>query len=301
MSTAETAQWALRISLLGVAIALTSLVWQLVLYKLSGSRLSLKLEVGRLDTYDTLLRGPRLGARAPAGMSPVSGPAIDVAIITVTNIGRAPVSVSDIGLDTGMTRVKWRLHRSSGVGFPIAVHSGAKDTSARLDAGSSIVLIFDAWTVLLKRREERAPRPLYVRAVATPAGRRKRRSAFRRRWRITTDRLSLWDDVTVDDDARLYHVVSTTARRAGVDVMKAWAPVKVYAEVEDQWTFDGLVAAMTNRGIDEDKAFNIALQVQLAGLKWGKSGSPAGDDSGGVEPVAPRDGGAPTDSIDDGR
>ncbi len=263
MTPEETAQWALRVSIASAALSVIGVIWQVALYRLSGARLAVELHSGRLDSYDTLTRGPGNHSRRPLRWNDRGGPAIDVAIITVTNIGRSAVSVRDIGLHLGRIRNGIRWHALSASGIPIAVHEGASTNAGRLDTGSSIVVILDVQSVILQRRRERYPKPVYVRAVATPSGRRKRRSSLRRRWKIAPEQLSIWDDVVVDDEARLYHAVSTAARRNKAGVMTTWATSRKYLADNTEPDYGEFVDALEARGIEENAAANIAMEIIL--------------------------------------
>lgn len=96
---------ALTVAIAGAVISLASLAWNLTLYRLSGARLSVRLIPAILTPQGTLMRGPDRGWRKSIPDEFTDGVDrdlfVDLAIIKVTNVDRALVSVSDISLDFG--------------------------------------------------------------------------------------------------------------------------------------------------------------------------------------------------------
>lgn len=107
---------------------------------------------------------------------------VDLAIIKVTNIGRSPVSVSDINLDFGRSGWKpWWRHTIGGSQIPI--HDFAKiEGDVRLEAGSSVSVALDSRQLIEYGLSKSKNGKRTIRATATAAGRRPTRSAWRSRW-----------------------------------------------------------------------------------------------------------------------
>src|SRR5437588_10814917 len=140
------ARWALvgsraavTIALVSIAISVVGLAWQLTLYVLSGARIRLQLFPAVMTHRRATIQGPegRWPKRPPEPAILGDGDLwIELAHVTVANIGRTVVWVSTIGLDLG--RESWWRHRwRTTVSLrPIAVSGGLPDGSpVRLEPG----------------------------------------------------------------------------------------------------------------------------------------------------------------------
>lgn len=180
----STANWALLISIVSAAVTATGLFWQFVLYRLSGPRLAVRLRPALLEDTGTLYHGPERGWGNVDPPEFRIGPwVIDLVRIQVVNVGRAPVAVSEIGIDISRTRRSGRK-RSTLRGFPVLVAQGTKEEVVKLDPGDTLWTYFDLWTLTEHARERIPGRSITMRATAAPAGRRIRRSPWRTRWSI---------------------------------------------------------------------------------------------------------------------
>lgn len=201
---------ALLIAIISVGVAAGGLLWQLIFYHLSGSRLEVRLSPVLVDERSVIKEGPESGwKKGPPPFPEAIGPwVIDLAHVRVTNVGRTPVSVSDVSLDFG--RYRWFRHRSrirmSNV--PVSVLKGREETAVRLDAGESTSNYFDIWPLIEEARKWKHG-VLTVRASAQPAARRPKRSRWRRRWRIPPDAKTLRtpDDAAPANELRAFHAV----------------------------------------------------------------------------------------------
>ena len=236
MSTAETA---LIVAITSAGISLAGLAWNLALYRLSGARLSVRLIPAILTAQGHLLRGPDRGWRRPVPDTFTDVERdhfVDLAIIKVTNVGRAAVSVSDITLDFG--RSGWRPgSRHTIAGRPVPVHE-CREVSGdvRLEAGQSVSVAFDYQPLIDNAREHSSSWNRWIHASATAAGRRPTRSAWRRRWRLTAG-----EDL-------YYPAPSTPERSAFVEVFRAVYPREVN-KVYDAWlSVSGLLLQDANAG-----------------------------------------------------
>lgn len=158
-------------------------------------------------------------------------PWVDVAVIEIVNIGRAPISLSSISLDVGADP-RWRLRRRHTVGMvPIAVHGGLADiTEVRLEAAQSAFAILDLWTAVESARKMR--QRVHVRASVLPAGRRAKRSPWRHRWTVGQSQQHLWPFGPEGDQVLLFQAV-----------WRAIAPIKPSAVYEAWLAITGLLIA----------------------------------------------------------
>lgn len=214
---------ALTVAIASVCISLAGLAWNLTLYRLSGARLNVRLIPAMLTAQGTMMRGPDKGWRTSIPDEFADGVDrelfVDLAIIKVTNVGRAPVSVSDISLDFGRSGWRpWWRHTISGT--PIPIHEcSAVDGDVRLEAGASVSVAIDSRPLIDHGLSRTSKGKRSIRATATAAGRRPTRSAWRRRW--THRNLS----------KRYYPAESTPEREAFVEVFRAvypHNPAKIY-------------------------------------------------------------------------
>lgn len=229
-----TAGWALVISIASAVVALTGVVWQLALYRLSGARLQVRLRPGALTPVGHLVRGRESGWKVPTpGAESVVGdePWVDVAIIQVTNIGRTAVSVSEVGLDFGCHPwwKPWARHVVTGRGIP--VHEGVEGDIFRLEVGASISIIVEPWGLF--RAADHPAEELRVRASALPAGRRRRRSPRRRQWTIEPEQTSIWPFSAVDQDVELFQALfREVANQDPGQVYQSW--IRLHALITER-------------------------------------------------------------------
>lgn len=242
---------ALTVAVASAAVSLASLVWNLTLYRLSGARLNVRLIPAILTEQGTLMRGPDKGWRKSIPDEFAYGIDrdlfVDLAIIKVTNVGRAPVSVSDISLDFG--RSGWRpWWRHTIGGTPIVIHEcSAVKGDVRLEAGATISIAVDSRPLINHGLARSSKGARSIRATATAAGRRPTRSAWRRRW--THRNLS----------KRYYPAEPSPERDAFVEVFRAvypHDPTKVY------WAWTATTALLL-RDADAD-ASAIAIEISEA-------------------------------------
>jgi hypothetical protein len=141
----------------------------------------------------TLQRGeqPERVHHPARGLVDADAPWAEMALVHVTNIGRTPTSVSDIGLDLGRARW-WRPWRRTTItGRPIAVAEGvAAGPVVRLEPGEQVAVFLAMWAPADLRRY--ADGRVTVRATARPAGHRAELSPRRDRWKARTDRDAWW-------------------------------------------------------------------------------------------------------------
>lgn len=216
---------ALTVAISSACISLVSLVWNLTLYRLSGARLVVRLTPAILTAQGHLLRGPEKGwsGQIPESFGNVDRDHfVDLAIIKVTNVGRTPVSVSDITLDFG--RSGWRPGwRHTVGGAPIPIHECSEVAGdVRLEAGSGVSVAIDHQPLIDYGLQHRSKRSRSIRATATAAGRRPTRSSWRRRWSQG------------DDSKRYYPAVATPERQAFVEVFRAVQPHDI-SKVYEAW------------------------------------------------------------------
>lgn len=178
---------AIIIASISLAIAVVGQSWQLTLYILSGARLRVRLVPALMTHRGTLTRGGEGGwpSRLPDDASPQDGDLwAEVAEIAVANIGRTTVWVSQIGLDFGRDAGFTRRSRTIMTIPPLAILGGLADNApTRLEPGQDVVMyvpLIDSVEWAQKKRSHGAT----VRATASQAGRRAKRSSWQRAWRL---------------------------------------------------------------------------------------------------------------------
>lgn len=176
---------AIVISIVSASIALGTLGWQLILYRLSGPRLRVKLEPALCKDGYKVVSGPERGWNYSSLRIYASDNwCLDLAKITVTNIGRAAVSTSAVGLDFGRNWWRYPWSRDVMVPHPVKISGGNAAKTVRLEPGSSIVEYSDVWPLLQNQLSYAHRGRITVRATVTAAGRRAKRSRWRSRWSI---------------------------------------------------------------------------------------------------------------------
>ena len=205
------AELALLIAIGSALVAVGSLAWQIVLYRLAGPRLAVHLIPAVLDSEQTLVRGPEQGF-GPSVPDEIVGVlsewTVDLAEIQVANIGRVPLSLSEISLDLGRQR-RFGRQRYTVRGVPVVLHGGRKEETIRLEAGENASVLYDFWP-LLKRVRDSGKKWISVRASVQPAGRQRKRSSWFRRWVVEVESDSLRPDFTVTPHLRAYQALWRT-------------------------------------------------------------------------------------------
>ncbi|MFC0038640.1 hypothetical protein [Actinomadura rayongensis] len=206
----DRATWAIVLSTISVAISMVGIFWQLVSYRLSGSRIKVKMKPAMIDLNDHIVRGPERGWGDVD--IPFSSPRwkVDVVELSIINSGRTAVSISEVSLDFGRPHgIKRGSHRISGT--PVEMFGAIKDETFRLDAGESQKVIFDFWPMATAARNYRKglgkSGSLTVRASVVMAGTRVRRSPWRKRWKIGSDQNTLRLSENFDAEAAAYSVL----------------------------------------------------------------------------------------------
>lgn len=176
---------AIIISTVSAAITTGGLIWQITLYRLSGARLHVTLIPCILDSAGTIFRGPAKGwtGSGPQFLAQLGKWNIELAEVSVTNIGRTPVSVHNIALDFG------RVHpcgRHTIQGTPLEFHGSSSENKHRLEPGDAVSVLFDLSQVVKSVRRSRSGK-VVIRGTAQPVGRTPRRSSWSRRWKLGSD------------------------------------------------------------------------------------------------------------------
>jgi hypothetical protein len=250
-TSADVAVW---VAIGSAFVSLTSLIWQLTLYRLSGPRPVVRLMPAVLTETGHLIKGPPKGWRTslPPDLNIVDGrPWVDAAVIEVVNIGRAPISVSSIGLDLGANS-RWRPW----VRHTIAMHSvpvhgaSAEAEAVRLKVGQSVTVIVDPWLAI--RRARQKGRHARLRASVVPAGRHAVRSKWRQRWTVDSEQRYLWPFGPEGDQVDLFQSIWR--------VVAPYAPEQVYS------TWIGICALLLPSDVDVQSIEVSQISQVLASL-----------------------------------
>ena len=194
------------------AVALVGLVWQLTLYRLSGARLEVRLTPGVVV--------PRFGSITSAidsGWREVGPPTAfahvddtlwaDLAVIRVTNVGRVATSVSGVGLDFGTVKRWRRFARITVTAQSLTLGPDCLESEViRLEPGEWRTAYIPVWGYITWRRSE-SKGHVVVRATASLAGRRSKRSSRRRRWKIRSSAEAIYPHASVTAESRVFAVL----------------------------------------------------------------------------------------------
>ncbi len=215
---------ALIVSIISAAITLTGVFWQFTLYRLSGARLRVQL-IFEFYPDDTPLNDDPwslIGSRRASIQemtkslrAPISTLGIETARVRVTNVGRTPVSVEDIGLDIGRTPGRW-LGRHRGkrrivmpLTYPGTDVQGEPSTSSRLEAvrlepgeTTSKAFHMEGYALLPAKKN------LTVRGTASAANRKRAsRSPWVSAWRFKTGERTWFVDYEVTPEVEVYRAL----------------------------------------------------------------------------------------------
>jgi hypothetical protein len=203
---------------IALAISIAVALWQFVKYVLEGGRIRLEIRPGVVSCGGALLTGPwagwtKLGVER---LGPRGRYNIEVAVITVANLGRTAVTVSDVGLDFGRSHW-WTRHRHSISGQPVPFEGLASTSrTARLDPFDERTYLFEVWSLINAAREGRTGKALRVRASVRVAGKRlRRRSSRRRGWRVVEEQDSLIRGHTQTQAETIYRIAWRHLRQDG--------------------------------------------------------------------------------------
>ena len=176
--------------MLALFVALVGFGWQVLSYRLSGARLQVRIIPALMTVNGGVFRFPQSGRskqEPPARFTTLATePAVELAVIEVINVGRLPVSISNVALDLGIPSVRRPWQRLSRAGHPVAVADGKPaaergDEPVRLEVGERYSVFMYVPEVVP------CPAPKSIRATALPAGGRAKRSPWPRRWRAGGD------------------------------------------------------------------------------------------------------------------
>lgn len=266
----ETAEVALIVSGASAFITLGGLFWQLMLYRLSGARLQVRLMPGYLDRHHTIYRGAgRSGLTANFDMfdgPEVSKIGVELALIKVTNVGRISVSVENISLDFGRSSSwPWKRGRRNTEGFVVQAYEGHDSTSARLDPGSTVTVMFPFWSLVKGSKHLASKRNFTVRGSATAAGRRAELSSRRLSWKLTPRSASLFTDAGEPDaELRAYRMLwhQTRDRQGRTKFGSHWHEIKT--ALDNGVSDDELVEIFDNAHPEGSVYISLPYDVRAA-------------------------------------
>lgn len=232
---------ALIVSSFSAFFTLGGLVWQFLLYRLSGARIQVELRPAKYDSLGSIIAGPPEGWNKTRAAPPdfyLDEWFLDIAAVRIVNIGRTAISVSDISLDIG----KSKRGRHTRRGYPLDIHEGFMEKVARLEPGEEITVYYNLWAVIgdSSTREK----PLKVRASATPAGRKAKRS--KGGWLIDPD----WDVLDQRDLEKVtpklmaYRALfQSLHRRENLSLINvAWSSL-IFRDSDD-WTYEEVKSSL---------------------------------------------------------
>ncbi|MFB9742565.1 hypothetical protein ACFFOU_15765 [Pseudonocardia sulfidoxydans] len=152
---------------------------------------------------------------------------VDLARVTVTNIGRTAVSISPLELDFGR-RTWWRSDRTGFSGFPVPIQEGkAKNKRRRLEPGEAVDIYFDAWALIESARQHAPGKKVQVRGKCAAVSRKPTLSSRRLRWTISPETECLRPYITVTPELRAFWALwCALARKRDASISVAWFAVR---------------------------------------------------------------------------
>ncbi|WKG03068.1 hypothetical protein [Mycolicibacterium sp. HK-90] len=218
---------ALIVSISSAAITLGGLVAQLILYKLAGARLKVQ------TVFCYAEDGPRLWSATgrsrirftDIGFDHVSPFGIEYGRVRVTNIGRTAVSVENISFDVSRpyrARLRRRRHTVQPIQFK---HKDADPKKPvpnigepiRLEPGDNFTAELHFWPALASSEFGTQAHKIRVRGSAHAVGRKRAtRSSRRRAWTLPKGAWTVFRDVEVTPELKVFRQLWTTAYREGV-------------------------------------------------------------------------------------
>lgn len=212
--------WTVVISLVSIAIALASIVWQIVRYYRDGGRVKVRLdhvvwapqqaEIANDKGVFSLPKIMKVGARYNA---PIPPSFLELARVTVENPGRTAVSI--IGPSFHLTGTNDRTHDVTLYRFNKEDPGNpAEEAPVRLEPFDIATFYFDFRPAVMGLAKT-CPR-LSMRAQVRVAGRHLfARSRLRRRWRIVEAEDSLYEDGHLDAETVIFQTL-VRSRMSGV-------------------------------------------------------------------------------------
>ncbi len=228
-----TATAALWVSFGSLAVSSVALLAGVAMHRQSGPRVRVVLGPMIMTDYGTIReKQPKLGWPADLNDQGTAPRRLELARITVTNIGRSPTMVDSIGLHT---QAGWSGRKRAGHvsrPLPLGEFGGVTDFELRIEPGEYVTVFMFPWD-LVHSRAVTAGRPIWVRASARVAGRRRlAKSPWRWRWTVTPAQLTMSGGPPTEEDVIYRRVwLDLQAKRepsppvpicVHMDVLEAW-------------------------------------------------------------------------------
>lgn len=189
---------------------------------------------------------------------------VDLAHVTVINVGRTAVSVWNISLDFGRDRWWKPRSRYTVTGKPLAIGKARlENEDVRLEPGESASVVYDVWPLIQSIRKTKRGN-IQIRGSAAPAGKHAKKSPVRQRWKISPDEERIWPYGAESDETDLY--VAVWRAVAHLDLSKtydAWLSVAAFVR-----RLGGNIDSRTSSKLEE--ALRSSLGETHAGIAiWG--------------------------------
>ncbi|SDJ52783.1 hypothetical protein SAMN05192558_109150 [Actinokineospora alba] len=201
-----TSNAALVVAIVSATITLFGIVWQVFLYRLSGARVAVSIRPAVLYSDGTTMRGPagRWDTKPPFSITTPKW-FVDLVQITVINVGRQPITISNVALDRGRHK-RWGRQRSNVRPFPLGpevIRGATSSETIRLEVGAHADVYFDIWPYIVSTRTSGSPN-VNLRASVDIAGRRAKLSSKRSIIDVRREQQSLRSYVDVSNWVRAY-------------------------------------------------------------------------------------------------
>jgi len=178
------------VTVAAIALPFVSLAWAVRSWVYGGSKVRVEFHLGKQDELSTLAQGPvdmwRAGLPAWALHARTIWEChVNVGVVTVRNLGRTAVTVTNPGLYFG------RVDRSKLFVGGTLISGGEVEGRQRIEAHDSRTYVFYLWPLVKHARRSAGKTKLRVRAQVTTGTGRNRRSS-RLIWRRSWVRGNIW-------------------------------------------------------------------------------------------------------------
>lgn len=268
--------------MVSLTLSALSVGWAVLSHHLVGSRVKMSLSRGIVthrDAWATSHNATWTSDRMPAQMMLEQGLWEDVAVIEIANVGRAPLTVSNIGISIktekrGFGRNRTGSHDWTLIGLELKECLGPQEANTRLQAGEATRLVIPMYETnqWLQDQLQKQVR-LSIRSICTVPLNRRRRSSWRKRWKITSSQLGTFRYAPTTSDTELYRLLlAHVPDRRPSSAYQAFLEVR---PVADQGVSAIAEALRPTLGLN---GFKLGLTIKQMGLgPWPESNeSPKG-------------------------
>lgn len=261
MSSEELAVAALGVSVLALVVSAFVALWNIVQFIREGARVRVTINPGLYDTDSLITVGKYSAEKHPHGRS-IKRPSrfyIEVAVIKVENRGRTPVTLQNVCLDLGRHTLLKPGRRTMTCGY-LEFDGYVTEKRIRLEPYDSHSFIIDMSHAFEVIRSHAWNNKARLRASVDVGGKGAVRSPLLRRWRLATNRTSLWTEDTFDLAREVYKLLAWRAR--GNSIATLMLP-EISMSIAEHAESGGEVSADAIRGVIDRKLSHLGTNDSL--------------------------------------